>query len=160
MSDALQPLREHLTWCLEWGEAHVTFEKAIDGIPADRRGERPAGFEHSAWDLLEHLRLAQQDLVDFCVKADYVHAWKWPDDYWPRTRRPSDADWNASVGAYLADRARLQAFIRTPSHDLYQLVPTGKGNQTYLRSILLVIDHNSYHVAQVIDVRRAMGLWP
>src|SRR5436190_6501527 len=104
MADPLHALRDHLARALEWGEAHVTFEKAIEGIPLPRRGERPPGFDHSCWDLIEHLRLAQRDLLDFCVNTKYQHTMKWPDDYWPKDSTPTDAAWDASIAAFHADR--------------------------------------------------------
>jgi uncharacterized damage-inducible protein DinB len=159
MTQSSSALRDHLSRVLEWDEAHADLDKVIAGIPADRRGERPAGFEHSAWDLLEHVRLAQKDLVDFCVDAQYEHALKWPDDYWPRDRTPSDAAWHDSVAAIKTDRARLQKLVQDPSIDLFALVPTGKGHQTYLRAIMLVIDHNAYHLGQIVAVRRMLGIW-
>lgn len=159
MPDALGPLRDHLIRALEWDEAHAGFDKAIDGIPAGRRGDRPAGFERSPWELLEHLRLAQKDLLDFCVNAQYAHTMSWPDDYWPGTPVPSEAEWQASLADFTADRARLQQMIRDESLDLFKIVPTGKDRQTYVRAILLVIDHNAYHVGQLIAIRRALGIW-
>ena len=78
---------------LDWEEAHVGFDKAVDGIPADKRGVQAPGFEHSPWQLLEHMRMAQDDILDFCVNANYVHSMKWPDDYWPAPEPPSDAAW-------------------------------------------------------------------
>jgi uncharacterized damage-inducible protein DinB len=159
MTQSSSAVRDHLSRALEWDEAHADLDKAIAGIPAARRAERPAGFEHSAWDLLEHVRLAQKDLVDFCVDAQYEHALTWPDDYWPHDRTPSDAAWNSSVAAIKADRARLQKLVHDPSIDLLALVPTGKGHQTYLRAIMLVIDHNAYHIGQIVAVRRMLGIW-
>lgn len=160
MTDRLQPMRDHLVRALSWQDAHVGFEKALDGIPAVRRGERPAGFEHAVWELLEHMRLAQKDLLDFCVNANYKHSLTWPDDYWPHDPRPSDAEWTASLADFAADRRRLVQLVEDPSVDLFANVPTGKGAQTYLRAVLLVIDHNAYHLGQVIAVRRALGMWP
>jgi hypothetical protein len=160
MATVLEPLREHLARTLDWEEAHAGFSKAIDGIAAERRGERPAGFEHSLWQLLEHLRLALKDLVDFAVNPRYVHTMKWPDDYWPKQTTPSDTEWSQSVAAFRADLARLQALARDPAIDLYAPVPTGKPAQTHLRNILLAIDHNAYHVGQIVALRRALGIWP
>jgi hypothetical protein len=158
MSDA-ENFRDHLSRALEWEEAHAGFDKAVAAVPPESRGLRPRGFEHSPWDLLEHLRRAQNDLLEFCAKADYKHTLTWPDDYWPADRVPSEQAWNASVDGYRKDRAALQALVRDTSVDLSSLVPTGTGNQTYLRAILLVIDHNAYHVGQLIAVRRALGIW-
>jgi uncharacterized damage-inducible protein DinB len=146
---------------LDWEEAHAGFDKAVAGIPADRRGSHIAGFEHSPWQLLEHLRLVQKDLLDFCVNTKYIHALKWPDDYWPRNPLPPDAGaWNKSVAELIADREKLKQLVQDPGVDLFSTVPTGKDKQTYLRAILLVIDHTAYHVGQLIAVRQALGVWP
>lgn len=157
-SDAL---REQLVRVLGWEEAHVGFDKAVAGIPADRRRARAAGFEHSLWQLLEHMRIAQKDLHDFCVNSHYVHALKWPDDYWPSNPAPpAPAAWDAAITDFKADREKLKALVRDPHVDLLAIVPTGKGQQTCLRSILLVADHNAYHLGQFVALRRALGLWP
>ena len=154
------PLRAHLVRALDWEEAHVGFDKAVEGIPADRRGSHAAGFEHTPWQLVEHLRLAQKDLLDFCVNPSYVHTLKWPDDYWPQNGAPpDDAAWNESIADFKADREKLKELVRNTGLDLSALVPTGKPRQTYLRAVLLVIDHAAYHVGQLVAVRRALGVW-
>ncbi|MGH9254536.1 MAG: DinB family protein [Vicinamibacterales bacterium] len=153
------PLRAQLVRVLDWNEAHVDFDKAVDGIPADRRGARVTGFEHSPWQLLEHMRLAQKDLLDFCIKPDYVHALTWPDDYWPRGPAPAGRAWNKSVADFKADREKLKQLVGSPKVDLFATVPTGTGHQTYLRAVLLVIDHTAYHVGQLVALRRALGIW-
>jgi uncharacterized damage-inducible protein DinB len=156
-----EPLRAHLVRVLDWEEAHVGFDKALDGIPEDKRGSRTDGFEHSTWQLLEHMRLAQKDLLDFARNSQYVHALKWPDDYWPRNPAPPDATaWNQSIAEFKSDRERLKQLALDTEIDLFALVPTGKGHQTYLRTILVVVDHNAYHVGQLVAVRRALGIWP
>ena len=161
MKELTDPLRAHLVRALDWEEAHAGFDKAVDGIPGDRRGAHIAGFEHSPWQLLEHMRLAQKDILDFCLNAKYVHALKWPDDYWPRTPIPPDEGaWDRSVADLTVDREKLKQLVRDPDVDLFATVPTGKGRQTYLRAILLVIDHTAYHVGQLIAVRQALGIWP
>jgi len=161
MSESADPLRAHLVRALDWEEAHVGFDKILDGIPADRRGSRATGFAHTPWQLLEHLRVAQKDLLDFCANAKYVHALKWPDEYWPKTPAPPSASaWNESVADFKADGDKLKALIQNPAVDLFATVPTGKGKQTYLRTILLVVDHNAYHLGQVVAVRQALGIWP
>jgi uncharacterized damage-inducible protein DinB len=152
-------LRDHLVRVLDWEEAHVGFDKAIAGIPPDKRGARAPGFEHSAWQQLEHMRLAQEDIYDFCVNADYVHTMKWPDDYWPAPAPPSDEAWQQSIAAFTTSRDKMKALARN-LEDLTARVPTGKGNQTYLRAILLVADHTAYHVGQLVALRRALGIWP
>ena len=151
-------LRDHLTRLLDWEEAHVGFDKAVDGIPVDRRGALAAGFEHSPWQLLEHMRLAQADILDFCVNANYEHSLKWPDDYWPGPTPPSEAAWQESIASFRQSREKMKALAREA--DLTAQAPTGKGNQTYLRAILLVADHAAYHVGQLVAVRRALGIWP
>jgi len=155
------PLRTQLARVLDWHEAHVTFEQAVGGIPAASRGVAAPGFEHSAWQLLEHLRIAQADLLDFCSNAHYAHALAWPAGYWPATAAPPDeAAWEAAVAAFKRDREALKALVLSDSFDLHAPVPSGKPTQTGLRTILLTIDHNSYHVGQLISVRRALGHWP
>jgi uncharacterized damage-inducible protein DinB len=160
MSSRNDPLRQQLSKALDWQEAHATFDQAVDGIPADKRGTRPVGFEHSAWQLLEHLRLAQDDLLDFCRNPRYVHEMTWPDDYWPKAPEPaSDQEWAASVAAYRRTRQEAKQFVLDVD-DLMARVPTGNESQTQLRSILLIIDHAAYHVGQIVALRRALGIWP
>ena len=159
MNPSPDPLRAHLVRALDWEEAHVGFDAAIDGIPADKRGGHATGFEHSPWQLLEHMRLAQKDLLDFCVNARYVHALTWPDDYWPRPAPPGAAAWDDSIADFNADRGKLKQLVRDTGVDLFAVVPTGKGDQTYMRTILLVADHNAYHLGQLVAVRRALGIW-
>ena len=161
MSELADPLRGQLVRVLDWGEAHVSFDKAVDGIPADRQGSRAAGFERSPWELVEHMRVAQKDLLDFCVNGRYVHALRWPEDYWPQRPEPHDtAAWNTSIADFKTDRDTLKRLVRDAHVDLFAVVPTGEGQQTYLRAILLVADHNAYHVGQLVAVRRALGVWP
>ncbi|HLG56385.1 MAG TPA: DinB family protein [Vicinamibacterales bacterium] len=159
MRDSSDAIRDHLVRVLDWEEAHVGFDKAVDGIPPDKRGARAAGFEHSPWQLLEHLRIAQEDILDFCVNANYEHVMKWPDDYWPKNPAPPDATaWTDSIAAYTRSREALKRLARDVE-DVTATVPTGKDKQTYLRAILLVADHAAYHVGQLVAVRRALGVW-
>jgi hypothetical protein len=152
-------VRDQIARLLDWEEAHVGFDKAIDGIPADKRGARAAGFEHSPWQLVEHMRLAQDDILDFCVNPHYEHRLTWPDDYWPGPTPPSDAAWSESIASLKGSREKVKALARDVE-DLTARVPTGKGHQTYLRAILLVADHGAYHVGQLVALRRALGIWP
>jgi len=152
-------LRDHLVRALDWEEAHVGFDAAVKGIAAGKRGIVPAGFAYSCWQLVEHLRLAQKDLLDFCANARYVHALKWPDDYWPQPAPPQETAWDESLADFRADRERLKQLVADTRLDLFALVPTGKGNQTLLRTLLLVVDHNAYHLGQLVAVRRALGIW-
>jgi uncharacterized damage-inducible protein DinB len=159
MRDSSDAIRNHLVRVLDWEEAHVGFDKAVDGIPPDKRGARAAGFEHSPWQLLEHLRIAQEDILDFCVNAKYEHLRKWPDDYWPKEPAPPDGKaWTESIAAYTKSREALKRLARDVD-DLTANVPTGKDAQTYMRAILLVADHAAYHVGQLVAVRRALGVW-
>jgi hypothetical protein len=146
MGDDFSALRAQLVRILDWEEAHVGFDKAVGGIPPDKRNIRPEGLEHSAWEQLEHLRLAQADILDFCVNATYEHVLAWPADYWP-TQPADEAAWNASVAKFRRDREEMKNLARE-TKDLFAPVPTGKPNQTYLRAILLLADHNAYHVGR------------
>jgi hypothetical protein len=151
-------LRKQLATYLAWHEAHAGFDAAVSGVPFALQGRRPPGLPHSPWQLLEHMRIAQADILDFCVNPDYVHK-KWPDDYWPQDPAPPDANaWEASVAAYRRDREAMQALARNPSIDLDARIPHGDA-QTYVRELLLVADHASYHVGQLVLVRRLLGCW-
>ena len=157
---ATDAIGEHLVRLLDWQDAHVGFDKAVAGIPPDQRGARPRDFEHSPWQLLEHIRIAHGDILEFCVNAAYEHTMKWPDDYWPADPAPpSEQAWDESVAAYGRTRNEMKRLIREVS-DLTAPVPTGGEGQTYLRAILLAADHTAYHVGQLVAVRRALGIWP
>ena len=159
MSDT-RALRDHLARVLDWEDAHVGFDKAIDGIPAGKHGARAPGFEHSPWQVLEHLRLAQDDILDFCVNSAYKHTMTWPEDYWPKDPAPpSEKAWADSIASYVRTRDAMKQLARE-AEDLTAKVPTGKDNQTYLRAILLAADHAAYHVGQIVAVRKALGIWP
>jgi len=152
-------IRDHLVRVLDWEDAHVGFDKAVADLPVQARGIRPPGFDHSAWELLEHIRIAQDDILDFCLNPKYQHTRTWPDDYWPKTPAPpSEGEWSDSITAYARARARLQQIAREVE-DLTATVPTGTDAQTYLRALLLTADHTAYHVGQLIAVRRALGAW-
>jgi uncharacterized damage-inducible protein DinB len=151
-----QPIREHLTKLLAWEDAHVGFDAAIADIPESFRGTRAGA--HSPWELLEHIRLAQHDILDFSRNRDYKEM-EWPRDYWPSTPAPpSAAAWDESVAAVRRDREALQQLAQDASLDLTQKIPHGTG-QTYLREVLLVVDHTAYHVGQLVMVRQALGIW-
>ena len=127
----------------------------MKGLPPARRGKRPRGFAHSPWELLEHIRLAQRDLLDFCRNAAYV-AGNWPDDYWPKSPAPpSPRAWKASLEAVAADRRAFQDFVAT-TPDLFAEIP-GHADKTILRSVLLAIDHTSYHVGQLLMARKLLA---
>ncbi|MBP7779779.1 MAG: DinB family protein [Acidobacteria bacterium] len=159
MREPNDAVREHLIRLLDWEDAHVGLETSVAGIPPTARGARSPGFEHSPWQLLEHLRIAQDDILAFCLDEKYVHDLTWPDDYWPVAPAPPDeAAWDASLAACQQCRRRLQQVAREVE-DLTASVPTGESNQTYLRAILLAADHAAYHVGQIVAVRRALGTW-
>jgi hypothetical protein len=150
-------VREQLARLLAWQEAHVGFEKAVADVPPDLRGQQPMGM-HSPWQLLEHLRITQKDILDFCVNPSYEEI-RWPHDYWPASvAPPSAAAWNESIAAFKNDREALQKLAADTSIDLAAKIPHGNG-QTYLRELVLVADHSSYHIGQLIFVRKALGNW-
>ncbi len=143
---------------LGWGQAHATLAAAVDRLPVALRGQRPKGLPHCAWELLEHIRRTQADLVDFMTNPNYV-AREWPKDYWPASPvPPSPRAWNETLRAIEHDRATIAKLATKPSLDLTKQIPWGDG-QTYLRTILVAQDHESYHTAQIIFVRRLLGAW-
>ena len=159
MSESTPAVRDHLVRVLDWDDAHVTFDRAVEGIPVDKCGARASGFEHSPWQLVEHIRTAQEDILAFCVNSAYKHTMKWPDDYWPKDPAPpSEKAWTDSIASSVRSCEALKRLARDVG-DLTATVPTGKGHQTYLRAILLAADHAAYHVGQLVAVRRALGIW-
>jgi uncharacterized damage-inducible protein DinB len=151
-------LREQLADFLDWKNAHVGIDDAVKGIPQKLRGAVPKGFAHSVWQVVEHVRIAQHDILDFCRNPRYKHV-KWPDDYWPKTPGPKAASaWSKSLADLKRDRKAMQRLAADRRVDLFGTVPWGTG-QTYLRELLLVADHTAYHVAQIVDIRRALGIW-
>jgi uncharacterized damage-inducible protein DinB len=145
---------------LDWEQAHVSLDRALKGLPPALRARRPAGFPHSVWDLVEHIRLAQHDLLDFCTDPRYEEALKWPDDYWPRDgAAPTERTWKASLAQIRRDTRALARFTTGFRGDLSARIPHGTG-QTYLRTVLVAVVHASYHTAQIVDVRRLLGAWP
>ncbi|MEI9973785.1 MAG: DinB family protein [Ignavibacteriota bacterium] len=148
-----QALRDHLVAVLEGGHAHITFDKVVHGFPVERAGVRPHGVPHSAWQLLEHIRRAQEDILRFSQSADYVSP-PWPEGYWPKLPEPEKAaDWAASARGYRKDLAEFNAMLADPKHDLHRPFPWGDG-QTLLREALTIIDHTSYHLGQLLMVRQ------
>jgi len=151
-------LRAQLADFLDWKSAHVGFDDALTGLPAKSRGVVPKGFAHSIWQVVEHIRLAQHDILDFSRNPRYQEL-KWPDDYWPASPVPkSSAVWNRALADYRTERRAMQRLVATPRIDLLAKIPHGSG-QTVLREVLLVADHTAYHVAQIVDLRRALGIW-
>jgi hypothetical protein len=151
-------MRTQLAKTLDWGEAHADFDAAVKDFPAALRGKRLDGLPYSAWQILEHLRIAQHDILDFSRNAKYEEM-KWPDDYWPASPEPpDDKAWDKSVAAFRRDRRAVQKMAADPTVNLNKRIPHGSG-QTYLREILLVLDHNAYHVGELVMLRRLLGAW-
>jgi hypothetical protein len=151
-------LRKQLVDLLRGGNAHVDFEKAIAGLPAKLRGARVPSLPYSAWGLLEHLRLAQWDILEFVRNPKHVSP-KWPEGYWPKDDAPADsAAWDASVAAFRRDLNALQALVKNPATNLSAAIPHGDG-QTILREALLAADHNAYHLGEMVALRRLLGAW-
>ncbi len=157
MSDQ-QTVRDHVLWLLRGGDAHVGLAAAIADLPAERRRERPDGLPHSAWEILEHMRLAQEDIVAFSQSADHVTP-PFPDGFWPETSAPpSDDAWDRSVEAWRADHRTMEQLVADTERDLFAPFPWG-GGQTLLREALVLADHNAYHVGQLVTLRRLLGEW-
>jgi len=151
-------LRDQLAKALDWPDAHADFDRAVADLPADARGRKPAGVPYSPWQLLEHLRLAQHDILDFCRNPKYEEL-KWPDDYWPKNDAPPNAAaWDASIAAFKRDLAAMQQLATDERIDLFATIPHGSG-QTYLRELILTLDHNAHHLGELIALRRALGVW-
>jgi uncharacterized damage-inducible protein DinB len=143
---------------LTWQEAHASLDHAVKGLSPALRGKRPANFPHSAWELVDHIRRTQRDLLEFCVNPKY-HEPKWPDDYWPGSPEPpSDAAWTECLAAIRADARVLADFTTRNTATLTEKIPHGTG-QTYLRTVLVAVDHTSYHAGQIVAVRRLLGAW-
>jgi hypothetical protein len=157
-NDHEQSLREHLLELLRGGSAHAKFEDAIKSFPAKLRGVKPENFPHSAWMLLEHMRIAQFDILEFSRNAKHVSP-KWPEGYWPKKDAPANAAaWEKSIKDFRADLKAMEDLVANPKTDLFAKIPWGDG-QTILREALLLADHNAYHLAQIVDVRRLLGAW-
>lgn len=154
-SDAL---RKHLLDLLRGGHAHVDFDAAVSDFPSRLRGKKPNGAPYTAWQLLEHLRIAQWDILEFSRNPKHVSP-QWPEGCWPKTEAPpSAAAWNNSVRSFRADLKAMAKLVANPKSDLFARIPHGEG-QTLLREALLVADHNAYHIGQLVLLRRLLGAW-
>ena len=157
--DPHQSLREHLLYLLQGGGAHLHFDKAVADIPSEFRGRTVPPVPHSPWRLLEHLRIAQWDILEFSRNPRHVSP-PWPDGYWPLgDAPPDDRAWDRAVDAFRTDLAAMCALVTDPATDLFSPIPHGEG-QTILREALLVADHTAYHLGQLVVVRRLLGCWP
>ena len=151
-------LRAQLVELLLGGQAHVKPESALADVDPQLRNRRPAADVHSVWEELEHLRIAQEDILRYTIDPSWKSP-KWPDGYWPaNTESVTDVVWQASVTAFFADLEELITIVQNPTLDLTTRIPHGEG-QTYIREILLVADHNAYHLGQIIQARKLLGDW-
>ena len=155
-----QALRDHVLALLDSENAHAGFDSAVDGWPEELRGARPEGLPYSGWQLLEHLRLAQRDILDYSRDSDHVSP-PWPEGYWPQSPEPPDPNaWEASVEAFRADLQAMKDLVGDPERDLLEPFPWIDDGPTLLREALLLADHNAYHAGQLVLVRRLLGAWP
>ena len=151
-------LRAHVIELLQGGHAHASFDAAVSGFPVDQAGGKPGDAPHSGWQLLEHLRIAQWDILEFCRNPKHISP-QWPEGYWPERDAPqAKQDWAQSARSFRADLKAMTELIADPANDLLAPLPYGKG-QTLLREALLLADHNSYHLGQLVMLRRLLGAW-
>jgi hypothetical protein len=152
-------LRDHLVQLLRGAGAHVDVLSALEGFPPQLYGAKPEHAPHSAWELLEHTRIALHDLLDFSTNDRYVEK-KWPGDYWPASAAPSSNDaWESSLRALEEDLVAFEKLIKNPDSNLYAQIPWGTKDQTLLREVLLAADHTSYHTGELVFLRRILGAW-
>ncbi len=149
-------IRKHLLASLQGRNAHLSFEETIKDFPDDYYNKKISGVQFSCWDLLEHLRIAQWDILDFIVNPEYQSI-SWPDSYWPKDKGDIEK-WNRSVKNYLNDRKELEIMVGNNAIDIYSPIPHVP-DYTIFQEIILVIDHNSYHTGQLLMLRRALGIW-
>ncbi len=152
-------LRDQLKNILRWHDAHADWKAALAGLSPKNRGARPPGSPHSVWELFEHMRLAQRDILGFCINPKHVSP-DWPSGYWPKhSAPPSAAAWNKAVKTFHSDLDAMAKLVADPKIDLFAPLPHGSG-QTILREALLLADHNSYHLGQIVLVRKLLADWP
>ena len=158
MADHDQLLREHIVYLLDGGGAHAKFDDVVNDFPVKLRGQKPAGLPHTPWMLLEHMRIAQQDILEFSRNSKYESP-EWPEGYWPKHESPANAAaWDTSIKNFHKDLKAMRDLVADPNTDLFAKIPWGDG-QTILREALLAADHNAYHLGQLVDVKRALGAW-
>ncbi|HEX2919012.1 MAG TPA: DinB family protein [Edaphobacter sp.] len=151
-------LRQQLIELIKGGNAHIQFHKVVEDFPVELRGKRPTGAPHSPWEEMEHMRIAQWDILEFSRDPDHVSP-DWPKGYWPESPEPPSEDaWERSIHSIRADMQSMCALIADDSADLYARIPHGSGH-TLLREALLVADHNAYHLGQLVLLRRMLGAW-
>jgi hypothetical protein len=153
----MNELREHLVKSLKGGQAFVAYKKALEGIKPELRSIKPRKELHSIYEELEHMRLAQKDLLDFALNPMWK-AKEWPQGFWPQSNyTPSDDEWNKTLNGFLNDLNRVIKLAKDPKIDLLALVP--ETENTFLREVMIIIEHNSYHLGKILDIRKALGNW-
>lgn len=158
MDDGQAAWREHVLYLLRGGGAHLNFEAVIADLPVELRGAKPPGIAQTPWRLLEHMRIAQWDILEFTRNTKHVSP-EFPSGYWPASDAPREARaWDESLKAFRADLQAMQKLVSNPATDLFSIISRGEG-QTVLREALLVADHNAYHLGQLVMIRRLLGAW-
>jgi hypothetical protein len=152
-------LRDHVLWLLDSQSAHASFDAALAGFPAKLRGAKAEGVPHTAWQLLEHLRLGQHDILEYCSKPKHTSP-KWPAGFWPpHEDPPTKTAWEKSVRAFRADLRAMKRLVRLHATTLLDPMPHTSGGVSLLTEALLLVDHNAYHIGQLVLLRRALGAW-
>ena len=161
MATDLNPLVTQLLALLKGGQAHADLAAAVEAFPADKRGIVPTGLPYSAWQILDHLRFTQRDILDFSAPpTGGYHAHQWPQAYWAKSPEPPSPDaWDQCLASIYGDQAKFEALLQKPNVDLYEPFQWGQG-QNLLREALLIADHNAYHLGELIVIRRLLGCWP
>jgi uncharacterized damage-inducible protein DinB len=153
-----QRLRREVANLLRGGGAHLTWDQALAGLPPAHRAASPRRGLHTIWELVEHVRIAQEDILRYALEPGWQSP-KWPAGYWPSVKQPTAKQWKASLAAFRRDLEAVVAMVLDPALDLTSAIPHGEGDHTYLREALLVADHNAHHLGQVVDARRLLGDW-
>jgi hypothetical protein len=161
MTDQMDKLRKELIFQLKGGNAHTKFDDVLKNFPENLRGTAPAGMPYSAWQLLEHIRIAQDDILRYCKNSDGSYKeMKWPDDYWPKGPAPTSASaWTDSIKGYHTDLDEFIELISDPKAELFEAFPWGDG-QTLFHEAMLLVDHAAYHLGEIVAVRRILKSWP
>ena len=153
-----QRLRRQVVDLLRGGGAHLAWDEALDGLRPAHRAAEPRRGQHTIWELVEHARIAQEDILRYALEPGWRSP-KWPDGYWPSVKDPTPRQWKASLAAFRRDLEAVVGMVLDPALDLTAVIPHGQGGHTYLREALLVADHNAYHLGQVVVARRLLGDW-
>ena len=151
-------IRELLLEQLSGKNAHVNFDEAVDGLSLSDVGAKPDNFPHTIWELVEHIRISQHDIVAFSRDPDYSSP-AWPEGYWPESPKPeNEQEWNNSLGAIRSDHRSMENLVKDEERDLLEPIPHGDG-QTLFREAMLIVDHSAYHIGQIVHMRKAMNIW-